>query len=45
MVQENDVGQKLNGTHLLLVYSVDVNLLVDNINTIKKTQKLVRRLV
>jgi hypothetical protein len=30
-VQENQVGLKLNGTHRLLVYSVDVNLLGGNI--------------
>jgi hypothetical protein len=47
-VQEIQVRLKLNGTHQLLVYAVDVNLLCDNIDTMKKGRKLVmlvRRLV
>jgi hypothetical protein len=35
-VQENQVGLKLNGTHQLLAYTDDVNLLGDNIDTVKK---------
>jgi hypothetical protein len=34
--QENQVGQKLNGTHQLLVCTDDVDLLGDGIDTINK---------
>jgi hypothetical protein len=35
-VQENQVGLKLKGTHQLLAYADVVNLLGDNVDTIKK---------
>jgi hypothetical protein len=35
-VQKNQVGLKLTGTHQLLAYADDVNLLGDNIDTIEK---------
>jgi hypothetical protein len=38
--QESQVGLKLNGTHQLLAYADDVNLLGYNIDTINKIQKL-----
>jgi hypothetical protein len=34
------VGLKINGTHQLLVYADDVNLLEDNTDAIKKIKKL-----
>jgi hypothetical protein len=42
------VGMNMNGTHKLLVYADDVNVLKDNINIVKKYTEaltLVRRLV
>jgi hypothetical protein len=39
MVQENQVGPKLNGTHRLMAYADDVNLLGDDIDTIKKSKE------
>jgi sorting nexin-29 len=36
MAQENQVGLKLNGTHQLLAYADDVNLLGDNIHKKKE---------
>jgi hypothetical protein len=35
-VQENQVGLDLNGTHQLLLYADDINLLDDNMNAIKE---------
>jgi hypothetical protein len=39
-VQESQVGLKLNGTHQLKAYTDDVNLLGDNIDTIKKNTEI-----
>ena len=35
-VQVNQDGLKLNGTHQLLVYADDVNIMVDSVHTIKE---------
>jgi hypothetical protein len=41
-IQENQLGMKLNGTHQLLAYADDVNLLGDNIDTItRNTETLI----
>jgi hypothetical protein len=48
-IHEDQLRLKLNGTHQLLVYADDGNLLGDNVDTIKKNTEtlmvLVRRLV
>jgi hypothetical protein len=36
---KNQVGLKFNGTHLLLPYADDVNLLKDNRDTLKKNKE------
>ena len=38
-IQKNQVGLKLNGTHQLLVYADDGNILVGSIHTIQNNTK------
>jgi hypothetical protein len=40
-VQENEIGWELNGTHQLLVYGDDVNLLGDSVNAIKEKSETI----
>jgi hypothetical protein len=39
-VQVNQDGLKLNGTHQLLAYADDVNILAGSVHTVRKMQKL-----
>jgi hypothetical protein len=39
IVQENEIDLEMNGTHQLLIYADDVNLLGDSVNTIKENSR------